>query len=519
MKIRPATLRIYQQVHTWSGLLAGFALFIAFYAGALSVFRSDIDRWQSPPWQDGGAAAQPAQTLLDRLVREVPAARDDFSLMLPEGGSPPYLYWFSQGRLQYLLAGADSHPSTHGPDGRLADFIYALHYSLAASTPGLYLMGIVSLLYGLALVSGLIIHLPGMVRQLFALHPGSNLKRLWSDAHNAIGVLSLPFHIIFALTGALFCLSAVVLTAMGKLTFDPELPSRYAQSVSVTVMQADTPTHGPRQPLPVNDLLRYAKRAAADAGSPGFEPEYLHFTHYGQADGQVEVGGTPGHTLATYGTVRLDVADGRLLGASLGRHASLDQSLSSSMYGLHFGNFGGRMVQWLYFLLGLAGAFLFYSGNLLWLESRRKRRHQQQPRSVRFMARATLGACLGSCLAISTVFAVTWAAAATERASDTLLIASFFGTWLGACGYAAWRPIPAASRELCLATAWVTVLTAGLHLLYLLPRLWARTDSLTGSVLAVDLVGLLLGFGFFGLARASHHRARHGDPHSVWARR
>ena len=36
------------------------------------------------------------------------------------------------------------------------------------------------------------------------LRPGRNLKRFWQDAHNVIGVLSLPMHVMFAVTGAMF---------------------------------------------------------------------------------------------------------------------------------------------------------------------------------------------------------------------------------------------------------------------------------------------------------------------------
>ncbi|MFH7346891.1 PepSY domain-containing protein, partial [Pseudomonas syringae group genomosp. 7] len=71
---------------------------------------------------------------------------------------------------------------------------------------------------------------------------------------------------------------------------------------------------------------------------------------------------------------------------------------------LHFGEFGNGVVVWLYFLLGLGGAFLFYSGNLLWIESRRRRRQPQQPRAGVNMARATVGVCIGLCVAISVAF-------------------------------------------------------------------------------------------------------------------
>ena len=81
-------------------------------------------------------------------------------------------------------------------------------------------MGIVSLLYGMALLSGLVIHLPKLFGDLFALRPGRNLKQLWQDAHNVIGVLSLPFHLMFAVTGALLCLVFVQMALLNPLIYD-----------------------------------------------------------------------------------------------------------------------------------------------------------------------------------------------------------------------------------------------------------------------------------------------------------
>lgn len=52
----------------------------------------------------------------------------------------------------------------------------------------------------------------------------------------------------------------------------------------------------------------------------------------------------------------------------------------------------------------MSGAFLFYSGNLLWIEARRKRQRAVQPLSARLMAQATLGVCLGSVAGISAAF-------------------------------------------------------------------------------------------------------------------
>ena len=46
--MKSSTLRTYMAVHTWVGLVAGFGLFIAFYAGAITVFHEELHPWQTP---------------------------------------------------------------------------------------------------------------------------------------------------------------------------------------------------------------------------------------------------------------------------------------------------------------------------------------------------------------------------------------------------------------------------------------------------------------------------------------
>src|SRR3546814_1010216 len=81
-------------------------------------------------------------------------------------------------------------------------------------------MGLVSLLYGLALLSGVVIHLPRLLQNLFALRPGRNLKQFWQDAHNVVGVLSLPMHVMFAITGVLLCLLPVLMPTLTPLVYE-----------------------------------------------------------------------------------------------------------------------------------------------------------------------------------------------------------------------------------------------------------------------------------------------------------
>jgi uncharacterized iron-regulated membrane protein len=514
--MKPATLRTFQTVHTWTGLIAGFALFVAFYAGALTVFHDAIAAWQNPPWRSARDANIPISTLIERLIAQHPQAKDDFGIVLPVDAShAAYAYWQDDQGTRFATYSEMAKPSDEAHRGDLADFVYALHDSLGIPVIGLYLMGIVSVLYGLALISGFLIHLPHLISDLFAMRVSHNLKRLWQDAHNAIGVLSLPFHIIFAVTGSILCLFTLTLAALNTVAFDGKLYGAFAQAV------ATAPTLSPSKiaatMLPPELLIEHARQAAKAGDVSSFEPDYVHYMHYGDQNAVIEVRGLSQHTLGTYGTVALSAVDGKVLATHVGTQQTINGITNSAMYGLHFGTFGGNLVRWLYFVLGLAGAFLFYSGNLLWIESRRKRRHADQPARTRVMARATIGVCIGTCLGISGAFAATLLAAHFDMDAAVPQRVACYGLFLGACAYACLRPIPRAATELLWATSGLTIAVACADLISNAFAL-AQSDSPQSlAVLGVDLTGLALGLIFASLARAAARRARHGDPRSVWA--
>jgi len=514
--MKSATIRTFQTVHTWTGLLAGFALFVAFYAGALTVFHDDIAAWQNPPWRAVADANASMDTLIERLIERHPTAREDFGIVLPRDGShAAYAYWEEKDGSRFATLGQIDAPRKDASENELADFVYALHDSLGLPVIGLYLMGIVSVLYGLALLSGILIHLPQLVKDVFAMRTGRNLKRLWQDAHNAIGVISLPFHLIFAVTGALFCLFTVTLAALNTVAFDGQLIDAFARATATT--PAVTASGTPASMLTADALIEKARTQALKTGVTTFEPDYMHFVHYGDRNAVAEVRGLSQHTLGSYGTVAMSAHDGSVLATYVGDRYSLNGISYASLFGLHFGSFGGRTVQWLYFILGLAGAFLFYSGNLLWIESRRKRRHADQPLKTRVMARATVGVCIGTCLAITGAFAATWIAERVGVDAGLPQRVACYGMFLGACAYACLRPIAKATVELLWATALSTIAMALVDLAGNAAAMTQAWSPLAWRVIGVDLTGMVLGIVFALFARAAARRARVGDAHSVWA--
>ena len=513
MKLKPATLRTFTALHSWMGLLAGLALFVAFYAGAITVFRAPLQQWAAPA---GHATLVDAQQLLDNVLAHHPRARDHVGMTFPGYElAEPTAYWQDDhGIWQFatpdLPAGSPAHP---GAD--LPELVNDLHYSLGIPGIGIWLMGVVSLLYGIALLSGFVIHLPRVAKDLFALRPGRNLKRFWQDAHNVIGVLSLPFHIMFAVTGALLCLMFVLMLALNPLVFDGRLMTASAAAMDTAPVLSKANVDAPLASLA--DWHDHAIELARRHGIEDFVPGYLKLAHAGDAHAVVEITGRSTRAMGT-GAVAFNAVTGAELASQLPGSRDTNHAALAAVYALHYGDFGNAAVPWLYFLLGLGGAFVFYSGNLLWIESRRKRRQAEQGRGPWFMARATVGICIGVCVAISAAAVaaqvIAWLAPPESWHAERWVC---FATWLGCILWAVRRPPIRAARELLWLAAIVTLLVPLAHGLATGAWFWRSLAAGHGALAAIDIGAMALALGFVWLARVTARRSRHGNQNSVWA--
>lgn len=520
--MKSATLRLYQTLHTWVGLMAGWALFIAFFAGSITVFHDELHAWQDPR-RGHSAAAMPVDAaavdhFISALVRAHPSATADAYVNLPTGNEPGLTaYWFEQGAWRTttdakLAAGRTSPEDTalEPTRGELANFINNLHYALGFPDVGIYFMGAVSVLYGLALVSGVLLHLPRLKKDLLAIRHGRNLKRFWMDVHNVLGLFSLPFHLIFAMTAPLLCLGMVLAMVFNTLAFD----GRLLEAVPRITTAAGTvaAARRPAPLLPAAQLLATARNATG----PDFTPRSIHFQHIGDAHAVAELRGRSTRALGDYGSLAIRAAagqadSGRLLGNQTAHARDANHAIYSVVYGLHFGTYGDVALRLAYFVMGMAGAFVFYSGNLLWIESRRKQRNPAQPRVHKLLAQATVGICIGCCAGVMATFpaALLW----PERA----VTLTYYPVFLGALAWALLRPPARGAVELLCAAA-------GLALLAPITNAVVTGDHLLRTVLngqwnlaGFDLGALALAFGFVALARATWRRARHGTQASVWA--
>ncbi|HIV70377.1 MAG TPA: PepSY domain-containing protein [Candidatus Aquabacterium excrementipullorum] len=539
--MRADTLRLYKSVHTWTGIVAGMALFIAFYAGALTVFKEPIARWVSPP-SPGVAAVSlaDAPALIAGTLKARPSAAKDFTLYLqPAEHVPARLGWsekppggdgddHDESHAHHYTATLDQQQVRIDEDSpsALPAFIDTLHRVVGLpkdTDPNRRVMGVIAALYAVALVSGVILLLPTLVKDFFALRLGRNLKRMWLDAHNVVGIVSLPFHVVMALTAVVFAFHDDIYELQDKLIHQGQLQSFWRAGAGPAKPGAKPAPRDPATMLPPSQLL-----AQVQAMAPDFVPRVMQYAQVGSPRATVRVWGMDPNDIARSprgGFVALDPYTGKVQNTDLlpGHQSALSATLTS-FFTLHFATYGGKPVQWLYFLMGLGGAFLFYSGNLLWIESRRKAERRGKPapvqsRSTTLMAAASVGVCLGCVSGISlSIVAGKWL---HGHVAD-------LGAWHQGVYYAvflgsvAWAFVRGAARAsvhlLWLAAACTVAIPVSSLLAWLWPQLglWAHGSP---AALGVDAVALAGALCWAWVARATARRVQAGRGDSVWSAR
>ncbi|WP_444931879.1 PepSY-associated TM helix domain-containing protein [Microbulbifer sp. SSSA002] len=518
--MRVELIKTYKSVHTWTGIIAGLFLYIAFVAGALTMFKGPLNQW----------ALQPETTLptipvekYDHLISEVlqahPEAAKQMTVQLPLAGlqaapvsweiedeqTHEHTLWYASFDKQGALITQSFTVSAIG------EFVDHLHRT--AGIPGgeghdafgTYVLGAVAALYFVALISGLIVFLPSWFKDLLVLRKGKNRKRYWLDFHNVLGITSLPFHLVIAFTAFVF--------AFHDPLYDALRVTAYGDSPMFT-------RPAPQEVKHFSELVPVAElETVIQQREPKFQMAEILYIGLDTRSPRMRVGGI------MHGEVVRGAEYAYVLGNPYLRELPYSSILPGSFNGysgtvisifsLHFGSFGGDAVRWMYFVLGIMGALIFFSGNLLWIESRRKKRRGQgalpvQTTSSRVMARLTVGVGLGTLLGIAvSMLAVKWLPHGQVDIEFWQKAAYYTGFLLAVAWAFTHRPMAAARQLMIFCTTAI----------FLIPISSLIRGELLGAatpVWAVDFVALLIGACFVLLLARLQKRQSKIEPDSVW---
>ncbi len=498
-------------LHTWFGLVLGYVLMACFFFGSLSVFDREIDRWAIPetrfapqPMPSFDAILGPAMRALKphpvsmaetagRVIGEIP---------LPETLTLSSFRAYTTHRDPVLSIGgefdipnkpkdpADDHLHVHGyttidprtgielTDSQLkvgSRFFYPMHYSLHLHwmNLGYWIVGFAALVMLAALVSGVVMHRK-IFREFFTFRPNKRTQRSTLDLHNLTGVVALPFHFFFALTGLI--IFASIYLPVGETMLKLQHDADEIREASKTGLPHDPA--GISAPLAsVDAMVVEAKRRWAARGMPG-EVGSLSIEHLDDANGYVSIYRAGSDRVALVGEgIHFKASTGELL-----REAPPFTpvfSINEFLTGLHLQHFEHWLLRWFYFIGGMAGCVCIATGFIFFVE-KRKRQHA---------ARGESGARWVDALAVTTVTGMVIATLAMLVANRLLPVnlpargdwqeRVFWLSWLMAALHAAWRTntvlqarLAPAWAEQCIAISVLAVLaillnwvTTGDHLL------------------------------------------------------
>ncbi len=357
--MQQATTKALYSVHAWTGIVTGLALFIVCFTGAVVVFKHELDLWANPSLRVLPLPETPAtlDTVLAELRQAYPEARID-SVSLPRQQMPAFTAFarLPDGERVKLAAHPETGAALGRVDSELGQFIRSLHVFLLFGPR--WIVGFLGVVMLASIVTGVLIH-QKILKDLFTQRWQSSLRLMLSDAHKLIGVWALLFHILIAFTGAWLGLVPVVMNAAGYLTNAPSTP----QSASPPPLAMTTAPTSPS----LDDL-----RMQAQSQLPNVNIESVRFLKWDAPEAAVQFFGPAVAGGGLFGGLTLRAADGLEVDRRDPAEAGLWARVNGWMEPLHFGDFGGLTLKWLYFILGLSPALLSLTGTWLWIERQQR---------------------------------------------------------------------------------------------------------------------------------------------------
>lgn len=490
-------------LHTWTGLLMGWLLFLVFVTGTAAFYREGLNRYMHPELsrvEDRMKVVAGAQSFLNRIA---PDAKGWF-LQVPTADMPgSQIFWQPQPNESeqpqrrrnsdtQAMVGADGQVSSETRATRGGEFFYRVHFDLHYLPVmwARWLVIMASMMILVAIISGVITH-KKIFRDFFSLRRGKG-QRSWLDGHNATAVLALPFHLMITYTGIITLMAMLIPWAIisnyenQQDFFDTQFPYLESAERSGT-------------PAPLVDLRPIIRDAENHMGGP---VGYISISEPNDAAAQITVMRSSASMLNTRPpSLTYNGASGEMIWQS--PEMGPASATTGAMIGLHAGRYADDILRFLYFLCGVAGSLMVASGLVMWTVKRRaKLLNPDQPHfGFRLVERLNVAAIGGLPLGM---IAMLWAnrllpIGMANRAAWEIHI--LFLTWAGASLVAvALRP----------KQGWLLLLRATALLLIFLPLynmiatdkgLWAALLAGDGIFAGIDAALLIFGAAYFWAAK------------------
>jgi uncharacterized iron-regulated membrane protein len=368
------------KLHLWLSLIVGVFFVAICLSGSVLVLREDIKEWAHPELYETTPGLVGLETVRANAMQELPGYRITL-LETPEAAEGRYhvrLTKEADGKTQnqelYLDPGTGRVlGKMENGNGAFLDFMIKLHeYLLLGDLFGKQTARYVGAAMGvglsLVLITGAIVWWPGLRKFAlgFKIIRNKGQLMLQRGLHKSLGIVSVPFLLVLALTGASFSYEKNVFGWFDMPTREEAPKAALKAAPKSPELPLDQLVAGVLEQYPNSHLMRVSLPKAKDQSVRLFLEEGYSPTNNGntnlyidQYSGQVLWKSNPASGLSTYSTWRT---------------------------GLHFGTWGGTFSKLMYVLIGILPLFFMVTGLTIWAlkakQRRRKRAAAAQPTTV-----------------------------------------------------------------------------------------------------------------------------------------
>jgi uncharacterized iron-regulated membrane protein len=361
--MNPRTLRAWSWLHKWSSLVCTLFLLVLCVTGLPLVFHHQIGQWLGTEVVSAPMRADAPRVTLDQVMAAAKARLpakvgmyvsqepdDDTIWYVTMGDTPASTTGLKQVAIDARTGAVLAEPRL---DAGVMAVIHTLHVDLFAGEYGKLFLGFMGLLMLLASVSGVALYAPFMRKLRFGEVRRDRSPRVkWLDLHNLLGIVTLTWAIVVGATGVINTWADLVVSHWRDVQV-ADMLAYYRGMPAVTQL-------GSLEKACASARAREPRMKIAFIAFPGTAFSSEH--HYG-----VFLRGSTALTGRLVKPVLVDAITGDVT-TSRAPPWSMNVLLLSQP--LHFGDYGGVPMQWLWAVLDVLTIVVLGSGLCLWLGKR-----------------------------------------------------------------------------------------------------------------------------------------------------
>jgi uncharacterized iron-regulated membrane protein len=360
-----AAFRKWSWVHKWSSLVCTLFMLLLCVTGLPLIFHEEIDEILHEQVKPADVPAGTPKANLDRVLAN--------GLAGAPGQVVHFLIWDRHEENTLLLSvgkSIDVDPSTNRfvrVDAHTADYLdtpdftrrftyimFKLHVDLFAGLPGKLFLGLMGILFCVAIISGIVVYAPSMRKLRFgAYRSDRNRVVRWLDVHNLAGIVLVMWTLVVGFTGVINTWADLVIKAW-----------QYGQLAEMTAAYRD-------KPLVTNVSSIEAAMRTARAVEPDMKPSFVAFPgtlFSSKAHYAVFLRGDTPLTSRMLKPVLIDAETGQVTDS---REMPWYVSTLLLSQPLHFGDYGGMPMKVIWAVLDVFTIAVLVTGLYLWFRRRR----------------------------------------------------------------------------------------------------------------------------------------------------